>query len=356
MDHPHQETLVRRIGRSWLATGCLAIACLVVDTTSLSGQESWLQGLFARRPEIASRDSAAMMRLVRPLSERVDQSVIQVFSGGRIVALGTIVSADGYAVTKYSELSAAPISVRVPSGKKVPARVSAVRPANDLALLKLDGSEPETWDIKPANFASVEPPTGSFVITPDRDGYALGLGTLGVRARHVGHRGRLGVTFYDGSTEPPIVQTVYPSSGASDAGLQDGDRILKINGQQMSGSKSAITTLGRFYPGEVVKLTIMRGDDTLELDARMRDQTVLMESQNDAKVNGPRNARLSGFDQVIQHDTVLAPNQCGGPILDSDGNIIGVNIARAGRVVTYALPSALVNAEMVSMLDEARRQ
>lgn len=319
-------------------------------------QDSWFDGLVSRHPEIASRDSAAMMRLIRPLSEQVESSVVQVFSGGRIVSLGTIVSEDGYAITKYSELSAAPISVRVPSGKKVPARVSAVRPANDLALLKLEGSEPDTWGIQPATFASVEPPTGSFVITADNDGYAIGLGTLGVRSRHVGHQGRLGVTFYDGASEPPIVHNVVPSSGAFDAGLQDGDAILKINGRQMLGSKSAITTLGRFYPGELVKLSIRRGDDTIELTARMRDQAILMESKNDAKVNGPRNARLSGFDQVIQHDTVLAPNQCGGPILDTEGNIIGLNIARAGRVVSYALPSALVNAEMVSMLDEARRQ
>lgn len=337
-------------------TSAVATALLCFTSSQAMAQESWLHRWASRQPEIESRDGAEMMRLIQPLSESVEQSIIQVFSGGRIVAMGTIVSEDGYAITKFSELSAAPISVRVPSGKKVPARVSAVRPANDLALLKLEGSEPDTWDIRPANFETSEPQTGSFVITPDNDGNSIGIGTLGVGARHVGHRGRLGVTFYDGATEPPIVQRVVPSSGAFDAGLQDGDKILRINGEQMQGSRSAISTLGRFYPGEVVELLILRGDDTIELAARMRDQAILMESKNDAKVNGPRNARLSGFDQVIQHDTVLAPNQCGGPILDSEGDVIGINIARAGRVVTYALPSALINAEIVSMLNEARRQ
>ncbi|MEM0925840.1 MAG: serine protease, partial [Planctomycetota bacterium] len=104
----------------------------------------------------------------------------------------------------------------------------------------------------------------------------------------------------------------------------------------------------------VVSLTVKRGEDTFETRARMSEQAVLMESENDAAVNGPRNVRLSGFDAVMQHDTVLLPNQCGGPVLDSSGNVVGLNIARAGRVISYALPSSLVNAEIISMLAEAR--
>jgi S1-C subfamily serine protease len=81
---------------------------------------------------------------------------------------------------------------------------------------------------------------------------------------------------------------------------------------------------------------------------------VLQESESDSRVNGPRNIRLSGFDRVIQHDTVLDPDECGGPVLDTAGRVIGMNIARAGRVVSYSLPSSLILPEMVSMLEEAR--
>jgi S1-C subfamily serine protease len=63
---------------------------------------------------------------------------------------------------------------------------------------------------------------------------------------------------------------------------------------------------------------------------------------------------LSGFDRVIQHDTVLDPDECGGPVLDIAGRVVGLNIARAGRVVSYALPASLVIPQMVSMLEEAR--
>lgn len=39
---------------------------------------------------------------------------------------------------------------------------------------------------------------------------------------------------------------------------------------------------------------------------------------------------------------MLEPWQCGGPLVNLDGQAIGLNIARASRVATYALPSALV--------------
>ena len=81
---------------------------------------------------------------------------------------------------------------------------------------------------------------------------------------------------------------------------------------------------------------------------------MLQETESDTKVNGPRNIRLSGFDRVIQHDTVLDPDECGGPVIDTLGRVVGINIARAGRVVSYLLPSSLVLPEMISMLEEAR--
>jgi serine protease Do len=61
---------------------------------------------------------------------------------------------------------------------------------------------------------------------------------------------------------------------------------------------------------------------------------------------GPVSRRRSGFPQVIQHDTVLHPAQCGGPLVDLDGKAVGINIARAGRVATYALPASLILAAM----------
>ncbi len=108
------------------------------------------------------------------------------------------------------------------------------------------------------------------------------------------------------------------------------------------------------FPGESVRLTILRDGNKMDLDAVIGDFGVMQESDSDTKINGRRSQRISGFEQVIQHDTVLDPDQCGGPLLDLKGNVVGMNIARAGRVVSYALPSSLVMPELASMLNEVR--
>jgi hypothetical protein len=54
-----------------------------------------------------------------------------------------------------------------------------------------------------------------------------------------------------------------------------------------------------------------------------------------------------------QHDSVLAPNQCGGPVIDIYGNAIGINIARAGRVSSYAIPAKIAAPAIADMLNSA---
>ena len=44
----------------------------------------------------------------------------------------------------------------------------------------------------------------------------------------------------------------------------------------------------------------------------------------------------------MQHDSVLRPRDCGGPIVDLDGKALGINVARAGRTESYAVPSEAI--------------
>jgi len=60
---------------------------------------------------------------------------------------------------------------------------------------------------------------------------------------------------------------------------------------------------------------------------------------------------------VFQHDTPLFPEHCGGPMVDLDGQVVGLNIARRGRAASFALPAQLVKTLIDEMLreDVARR-
>jgi len=333
-------------------TGVFSLLSIMVSRPAEAqgdGTPQWLRQRFTMRV-LTSRDNSEMIALVRPLSESVKDSVVQVLSGSRLVALGTVVSEDGYVLTKLSELSNDPLRIRLSDGQVLPARVASVRRRSDLALLKIDPPA----DLKPIEFVDTTVGVSSFLISPGRGGRPIGLGVVGVPERQVKHNGRLGVLLNDSEDGRALVEGIWPRSGAKAAGLQIGDLIVAINGRQEASRNSVIQTLRGMFPGESVHLTIVREGHQMEIDAGIRDMDIMQESDNDSKVNGPRNARLSGFERVIQHDTVLDPDECGGPILNTSGQAVGLNIARAGRVVSYALPASLVNSELVILLQEAR--
>jgi S1-C subfamily serine protease len=327
----------------------------------------WLQQRLVDRV-MHRRDSNSMMRLVQPIAETINGGVVEIISSGRPVALGTVVSkeadvsavanvsatGDAYILTKRSELSGDPIRVRLADGQLLPARVASVRRASDLALLVVQSDATTiSRSLRPIEFSRYVPMIGSFLISPDRSGRVIGIGVVGAAPRKVAHRGMLGINLQRIEEVGARVQAIIPNSGADEAGLEKGDRIIAIDGRTQSNVDIVVSTLNSMFPGEVVQLTIERDGSKVDIPARLSEYAIMQESENDARVNGARNVRLSGFEQAIQHDMVLNPEQCGGPILDSEGRVIGINIARAGRVVSYALPASLVASEVSSMIAEA---
>src|SRR5438067_8029887 len=110
----------------------LARVHLVVLTALLC----WLPSpALAQRGEWTKNDPrvlAAFRSVVAP----VHQSVVQVLSNGKESALGTIVGADGWILTKASLLKGKP-EVKLADGKTFPAEVIGFKEDHDLAMLKI---------------------------------------------------------------------------------------------------------------------------------------------------------------------------------------------------------------------------
>ncbi|MEL6107562.1 MAG: S1C family serine protease [Planctomycetota bacterium] len=70
---------------------------------------------------------------------------------------------------------------------------------------------------------------------------------------------------------------------------------------------------------------------------------------------GPLSDVRTGFETVLQHDTVLKPEHCGGPLIDLEGRAIGLNISRAVRVETLALPAQEVQRLVQSLLPTSQQ-
>jgi serine protease Do len=91
-----------------------------------------------------------------------------------------------------------------------------------------------------------------------------------------------------------------------------------------------------------VRVKLRRGEEEVNVTAVLTERQIAMSDRaiRQNMMGGELSRRALGFDSVLQHDTVLRPADVGGPIVDLDGHVVGINIARAGRVESYALPAA----------------
>ncbi|MHC4406264.1 MAG: hypothetical protein ACYTG0_42060, partial [Planctomycetota bacterium] len=89
---------------------------------------------------------------------------------------------------------------------------------------------------------------------------------------------------------------------------------------------------------------VKRGQRELKLSATLGEPPADFWPRHvpeDAWGGGPFSERRFGFPLAMVHDMPVQPSDCGGPVVDTDGNVVGINIARALRVTNYAIPAAV---------------
>lgn len=280
------------------------------------------------------------------------KATVQILAESKQIALGAIVRDNGWISTKSSEVPDTPIDIRLSDGTRAQGLVKIRRPDLDLALIKIDRTNLPTiqWN------SEVEVPLGGWLASADSWSLPLALGVVSVRNRTIRQeRAVLGVQL-SAKHDAALVENVVVGSGAERAGIQNGDVIREINDKPLSTRTEVLETLMAIAAGQRISIGVLRDGNTLKLAAQMMDLSNSLLDPTEMEVNGSISARATGFRNVIQHDTVLAPYHCGGPLIDVDGNVVGMNIARAGRVCSYALPAKLVSATVDEMLASVANQ
>lgn len=110
------------------------------------------------------------------------------------------------------------------------------------------------------------------------NGYVSGRPYLGVSMQEVylstGSSGQNPFISSDSQYEVRVqVIEVVTGSAAEQAGLQAGDMILAVDGTQVEGIEQLTSRIGEYNAGDVVKLTIERGQKQLELSAVLGEKT-----------------------------------------------------------------------------------
>ena len=299
------------------------------------------------------RNSEAMKDTLDDLAANSQRATCQVRDGKVDLVLGTVFSSDGYIVTKNSEIEYAnDLKVIFGDDTEYAAKFVASDSRYDLALLKIDAKDLVSL---PVAKDSAEVETGQIVVSCNEDGEAMSMGLVTAKPRRfsmrqqrtTSDRGFLGVVCRSGD-DGLVVRSVTKRSGAQRAGLERGDVILTMEGKKVTTTDKLIEILTDYEPKEKIQISINRGDDSLDLEAILGKRPNGENQRSDKWGGGPFSERRFGFPKVIPHDSAIKPEQCGGPVLNSDGQPIGLNIARAIRVATYAVPIK----EVVKFVDQ----
>lgn len=282
---------------------------------------------------------------------RANESTVRVRGDDSDIVLGTIVFADGYILTKASELRGA-LSVRFSDGTEYEAKVIGKHRESDLALLRVD-----VKNLKPVTFVdSKKAILGHWLAAsgPQSDPTAVGIVSV-ITRKLTGfdsridnyNRGYVGIRMTtsdpmdkDGKVLGAKIEALEEKGAGKKAGLKVGDIITAVDGVKVPGREALRDSLENSRPGDSVSLTVLRDGEshsimlTLSGETGPKDRGTIQNA-----MGGTLSGRRTGFPAILQTDMVVAPKDCGGPVVDLDGNVLGINIARAGRVETWILPS-----------------
>jgi len=326
-----------RLSASWLAA--LATAAILTGVGTVQAQ----------RAAPVLRNDKSVLTAFRGVVSKPSRSTVRILCDDKEAALGTVVAPDGWIITKASELKGK-IVCKLKNGKSFTARLVGVEEKCDLAMLKI-----ETSGLKPIEWIdSKSAVVGNWLASPGtgEDPVAVGVVSVATRmpARSARVPGYLGITLANGDGAPKI-DKVEPTSAAARAGLKPGDVVLAVRGRKVPDAERLVGAIMGLEAGVVVKLKIKRGDEEKEVTATLGKRPTAARSRGDIQnaMGSKLSGRRAGFPVILQHDTVIKDTDCGGPVVGLDGKAVGINIARAGRTESYAIPSDKVRALLADL-------
>jgi serine protease Do len=308
------------------------------------------------------------------------------------VAMGLVVDPDGWVVTKRTLVdgrSDLRCSLAWTAGRHLPARVVASSVEHDLALLKLDGklniAGMKANGLGELRWASGRPQVGLFV-APLFDRYDAPLRFATVCAATskedvvsppqvmldvtAGPKGE--AVYRKGAGHPPGWNFVHAEAEEFRRLFRDGDVITHLGGTATPTLQEYTKVLMRMLyargPGDKPDSTAAApgsfAGESLVVSIRRNDKPIDIRIH---KVHGasispitlamcPRSKRRDGFPAVFAHDGRVRPDQCGGPVVDLEGRVVGLNIARADATRTLAIPTDVVKKVVAQLRRQAEKK
>lgn len=250
---------------------------------------------------------------------------VTLLNGDVPIGLGTVVTAEGAIVTKASELPAAPMC-RLPDGRVVGVRIVGVDPAFDLALLDVpsDGLRAPSW----AN--SFRPQVGTLVAALGPEGLPIAVGAVSVPRRDLADAAPRSycLPLRVPAAAPEVFGKERPGQGyllqlskglAWSAGIRPGDILTSFDGKEVRRQADLTSASKAHLTGDLVPVRLNRDGKELELRLPLRSISAY-----------GTNFVSDDFPTVFEHSIPVLVHECGGPVVDLNGKLLGVTIAKTG--------------------------
>ncbi|MEM1295816.1 MAG: trypsin-like peptidase domain-containing protein [Verrucomicrobiota bacterium] len=286
-----------------------------------------------------------VMNAFRPSVVTASDATHLVFRGQEWKSLCTIVHEDGYALTKASEIETKnnqALTVMLSKDEQAPARIVKSFPDYDLALIKIETDSQlmsVQWDQRERL------PLGSLLAAAGSGPDPIAIGVVSVHPRSLSSRnkGFLGIGTAPHSQGIRVTQ-VLSGGNAGKAGIRAGDIITRVDAEVCDTPEKLIRAISSTKPGETVEIAFLRNQKEQKLNVKLGDRSEVDRGMPDRnhhmnQMGTELSDRRTEYPTALQTDLPIKPQECGGPLVDLDGNVIGINIARAGRIKTFALPA-----------------
>lgn len=292
-----------------------------------------------------------------PQAEVIQKGSAVFYDGRDEISYGVVLSEDGYIFTKASEIEGVEnLSGRVDKEYFKEIKVLAVDARWDVALVKVDGQ-----GLAPAEFAETSDlQLGTWVVVngaTSRTKRRVLAGVISANAREIPADGGvvLGVEL-TGDENQLVIKSVTKGGGAEAAGIMAGDILKMVDAEEVKDLESLEKVLEGKKEGDRVAVSLTREEEEIELEVELSARGELFaESDRNDQMSGDFSKRRSGFPRVIQHDILANSQTMGGPVIDLQGRLVGMNIARANRAETFAIPVEELRELAEAMIGEARR-
>lgn len=263
-------------------------------------------------------------------------SVVRIFDGNYQIALGVVADSGGAVVTKASVLPEH-FKCVLADGSEATADVLGTDAAFDIAVLQVQAaSTPVAW----AN--RNEQPLGTLLAAPGHAETPLAVGIVSVarRDQHGPFPKEVVHTPRRPASAPAVagfpvadhgLVVVAVDGNAADAGLLPGDEFIALASSSVSHEDDLQSAVQGFQAGDAVQASVIREGRVVQLDVKL-------DNRDAAQPPEPR----SKFPTVFETDAPVLANELGGPVVNLDGEAIGVTIARVGGYGCAAVPSDVV--------------